>query len=254
MFKQALGGIAVITAATLATTPWASPASAGDGDVGQYPTLSCPGETQSFEGYFDRSQMLEFVQCTIPYVDAFLDYQYAYPPRPADVWVIESGYSGPTACVEDDGSTAFYTDQSFEYCPSDQTVYLGEDVVWGFYEYNGDVAAMFGIAHEFAHHIQLVAGVNALAIDQATTIASENQADCIAGAWLGYMGTTGHLELPDDLRDLDGAINAVASAEGPDRDHGTYDERRAAADLGYASGLASCNTYFPAAPIFVPAA
>jgi hypothetical protein len=256
MFRQVLGGLAVITVTTLVATPLASADGGYDdgGDVTQTAAFACPGEGESFEGYFAKSEMLPFVQCAVPYIDAFLAAQYAVPPRPSNILVIGRDSSGPTACVEPDGTASFYDELSFEYCPMDQTVYLGEEVVWGFYEFNGDVAAMFGIVHEFAHHIQLVAGVFSLPLDQATAIANENQADCIAGAWLGYMATLGHLELPDDMRDVEGVINAVASAEGPERDHGTYEERRAAVDLGYNGGLVACNSFFPNLPVFVPAA
>jgi predicted metalloprotease len=79
-------------------------------------------------------------------------------------------------------------------------------------------------------------------------IASENQADCVAGAWVRNISDSGRLE-KGDVRDLNRLLRAIASAEGPERDHGTHKERVASAQRGYDDGLAGCNKFFPDTPI-----
>jgi predicted metalloprotease len=78
----------------------------------------------------------------------------------------------------------------------------------------------------------------------------EQQADCVAGAWLAYMGTIGALE-QGDIGDVERLIRFIASAETPDRDHGTLTERTNAFDYGYENGLVGCNEYFPSTPLLV---
>ena len=151
--------------------------------------------------------------------------------------------NGPTACSGGFDQTSFF------YCPADQTVYIGNDQLWDFYAGLGDAAAVVGFAHEVGHHLQWNAGVFDLVYDQTTMIDSENQADCVAGAFFGW--AVGHeITNEDDLYDVAALIEAIASAEDdPYRDHGTLDERADSLVEGLGSGLAACNAWFPLAPL-----
>jgi len=82
------------------------------------------------------------------------------------------------------------------YCPLDETIYLD----LGFFDQlrvqfgaRGEFAIDYVVAHEFAHHIQTVEGINESVRTaqqqnpgQANelSIAMELQADCLAGAWV----------------------------------------------------------------------
>jgi uncharacterized protein len=84
------------------------------------------------------------------------------------------------------------------------------------------------------------------------TVPSENQADCGAGAFMANADNQGLLDYPDDIRDLAGSLASVGELEGPERTHGTIQERLSAFDRGFASGLFACNAYVPQAPIINP--
>jgi predicted metalloprotease len=149
----------------------------------------------------------------------------------------------PTACQEAASGSAFF------YCAGDWTVYVGQDQLWEFYLHSGDGAAAFGVAHEWGHFIQHVAGVRGYAVDQASNIQMENQADCVGGAFLGYLRDRGILEA-DDYDDVNAILVEIASAEDDVyRDHGTVDERDWAAQYGHDNGLDACSTYFLDAPL-----
>ena len=49
--------------------------------------------------------------------------------------------------------------ESYEYCPVDQAIYVGQDMLWEFYTRTGDAGPAVGLAHEFGHHIQSQLGV-----------------------------------------------------------------------------------------------
>ncbi len=109
---------------------------------------------------------------------------------------------------------------------------------------------MVGLAHEVGHHIQNASGnhVN-FGVYRADTIRSENQADCIAGAWFNYVDLQGYVEL-DDIDDIEGLISVIASSEADVyRDHGTVQERTESFIYGYDNGIQGCNQYFTDYPI-----
>ena len=103
------------------------------------------------------------------------------------------------------------------------------------------------LAHEWAHHVQIMKGV-VPGRTNAGSVQFENQADCLAGAFIKYPGEQGWLER-DDLDDIDGLLRAIGSREGSGRDHGTASERRAAFERGFSSGPVACNSFTPSRPV-----
>ena len=110
------------------------------------------------------------------------------------------------------------------YCPADSKVYVDLD----FYSQlvndfgaTGDFAMAYVIAHEIGHHIQNQLGIlnqlNAIRAQVSTTtynrysVASELQADYLAGVWARHVSDQGLLEEGD----LEEALNA-AKAVGDD--------------------------------------
>lgn len=100
------------------------------------------------------------------------------------------------------------------------------------------------LAHEYGHAVQERTG----ALERGyPTILTEQQADCIAGAWLGrtYRGESPNLRLGD--RDLRAGLVAMVEVRDPvgiDQfevgGHGTAFDRVGAFQLGFTDGLAAC--------------
>ena len=81
-----------------------------------------------------------------------------------------------------------------------------------------------------------------------TSVRLENQADCVAGAWLKYADEQGWLE-QEDVGSIVTYVKLIASAETTSRDHGDLKERASALRKGLRRGLTSCNSFYPSTPI-----
>jgi hypothetical protein len=150
-------------------------------------------------------------------------------------------------CVDPSGSH-LASDTSYEFCPADNSVYIGEDIAWALYSDAGDVAPATGLAHEFGHHIQSLTGVQAPTTD-AQTLVHENQADCVSGAFLGFAHDRKWLE-QSDVPVLKKYLELIASSENdPNRTHGDFAERGSALELGGEQGIKACDSFYPATPI-----
>ncbi|OLT11339.1 hypothetical protein BJF78_27015 [Pseudonocardia sp. CNS-139] len=196
-------------------------------------------ECASLENCYGYPEMQAFYDQIIVWVDEFSRASYASMPSPDYVYVA-AGTRTTTGC----GSVA--DSLVYAFCGLDDTVYVGQDQLFEFYTTQGDAAAAVGIAHEWGHHVQWVAGIRP--VDRLTLITLENQADCIAGAWVGFVNQQGRLET-DDVDDINAILEVIASAEGTARDHGTLAERTASMQRGFDTGLTGCNAYFPAQPV-----
>jgi predicted metalloprotease len=194
----------------------------------------------SMEGAYSYTTMGEYAQNVVEwYMNTWVDETWPSMSHPF-VMYVESGETGPQQCTDYDGNPGFYSGFSYEYCPADMTVYLGQDTLWEFYSETGDAGPAMGIAHEYGHHIQYELGVPA-PFTAAQSVDFENQADCISGAWARWMEERGDLETEDDLRDIELMFPIIASAEGEDRDHGTLEEREQAFSDGYLRGESACG-------------
>jgi len=119
------------------------------------------------------------------------------------------------------------------------------------YNQDGDAAPAVGLAHEWGHNVQTQIGVPPPRT-QDETIVHEDQADCIAGAWIQYADEQKWLE-PEDVSSITRLVEDIASAEdNQNRTHGTLSERGAAMTMGLRGGLAACNHFYPETPIFTP--
>ncbi len=193
----------------------------------------------SLEGRFGYATMDAYVVAVVPLIRQWLDETWPQMPPPRVVFVPD-GTTGPEACVAGGRRPATYTSSSYEYCGPEQTVYVGQDTLWTFYSRAGDAGPAVGLAHEFGHHIQRYAEVpNPRSLAQSVRF--ENQADCIAGAWIRYTSEQGWLEYEDDLADVDALFPLIGSAEGPGRDHGTTEERAHSFQFGFDGGLPACG-------------
>jgi predicted metalloprotease len=93
------------------------------------------------------------------------------------------------------------------YCPLDRKVYIDlsfYDQLRRRFGAPGDFAQAYVIAHEVGHHVQNLRGL--LGRGEVSSIATELQADCLAGAWAQDAQRRELLEVGD----IDEALNAAA--------------------------------------------
>lgn len=207
--------------------------------------FSCPN--QSLRHCFTESDMVVYYEYVLPYVDSFFQKTWPSLPLPANVYFLSTGAQTQEGCTDPHGGNTA-DDMSYEYCPADHNVYLGQRLAWLLYSDAGDVAPAIGLAHEFGHGVQTQVGVPVPQSD-AETLVHENQADCVSGAWLGYANDQGLLE-KSDVPVIQQYLNLIASSENdPNRTHGDFNERGQALELGGEKGIAACDAYYPDNPI-----
>lgn len=211
----------------------------GQGEQRGQGTTECPGG--SLEGCYTEGEMQAFLNQAIRFVHGFSEDRYTRMPHPSGYRLIGPNERAQSACGALDTMT-------YAFCPADDGIYIGQKQLWQFYSEIGDAAAVVGLAHEYGHHIQHVAGVPR-STDPRSEIAHENQADCIAGAFVGWAEEQGFLE-DSDTQDIAGLVRAIASSENdPNRDHGTLAEREASMATGIRQGLPGCSAFFPETPV-----
>jgi uncharacterized protein len=152
------------------------------------------------------------------------------------------------------------------YCPPDSQVYL--DLSF-FHELDrrfgapGDFAQAYVIAHEVGHHVQNLLGISekvhaqrsrmSQAAGNRLSVATELQADCLAGAWAFHANRSGQLLEPGDAEEGLRAASAIGddtlqkAARGrvvPESfTHGSSAERVRWFKTGMSSGrVADCDT------------
>jgi predicted metalloprotease len=115
------------------------------------------------------------------------------------------------------------------YCPPDNTVYIDttffqelRDRFGARGDPTGDFAQAYVIAHEVAHHVQNVLGINDRVQNREDSIRLELQADCLAGVW-GYTAEQRDLLDPRDVEEGLGAAAAVGDDRIQERTTGRID-------------------------------
>jgi predicted metalloprotease len=153
------------------------------------------------------------------------------------------------------------------YCPPDSQVYL--DLSF-FRELDrrfgapGDFAQAYVVAHEVGHHVQNLLGISEKVHEQRSrmsqaagnrlSVATELQADCLAGAWAFHANRSGQLLEPGDAEEGLRAASAIGddtlqkAARGrvvPESfTHGSSAERVRWFKTGMSSGrVADCDTF-----------
>ncbi|WP_458111919.1 neutral zinc metallopeptidase [Arthrobacter sp. R1-13] len=242
--------------ATVLVTPTPQPAKteidvvapAPDDLAANQQQVFCPGGTH--EGCHTYDDMGTYLSHILALISPMFDELYGTAYRPTNFYYIASGQVGPSACAGPDNTIAPYHSESYMYCSVDQAIYTGQDMLWTLYAGLGDAAPAVGYAHEWGHHIQTIMQVPRPQ-NQQEAIQRENQADCIAGAWVYHAEQSGYLEYPDDVGDIIGLVETIGKAESDiNRTHGTVQERADSVEYGYYYGLLGCNQYFPNTPIY----
>jgi predicted metalloprotease len=115
----------------------------------------------------------------------------------------------------------------------------------------GEVLPQLVMAHEFGHAVQGRVGF------PQTSIATETQADCLAGAWTAWVAD-GNAEYSSvDTADLDQLLRGyfllrdpVGTGSGEQQAHGSYFDRVSAFQEGFDDGAVACRDRFGRERIF----
>ncbi len=152
------------------------------------------------------------------------------------------------------------------YCPADRLVYFDLDFLQQLmdqFDFGGDLAIQYIVAHEYGHHLQNLLGVSdrvrqAQAQDPGRaneySVQLELQADCLAGVWAHSVQERGLFSDENEARE---ALDAAA-AVGDDRiqerttgqidqeswTHGSAEQRQTWFNRGFRSGdMNQCDTF-----------
>ncbi len=211
------------------------------------PTETTPCSGADLDACYHREQMPAFAEIGERMVTEYLTHIGIAADSLPTLTFIPSGRTASSQCVDVNGH-ATQTDRSNNYCPTDNTVYYGQDGLWDSYRQFGATGPVSGLAHEYGHFLQSVMQVpNPRGATE--TIQHENQADCVSGAFMRYLHDRGRTLSPDDLDNTERYLTATASVDAPGRDHGTARERIESFESGYSGGLPACSRLFPATPL-----
>ena len=222
------------------------------------PTTAPAACLQGYDKCFTSSdQMQSFYATMIGWVREWSAASYSKMPDVKAWYYIPRGRSLKTPCVDNHDSHVS-DDSVYQYCRADDSVYVGEAVMWSWYRDFGDAPLAIGLVHEFGHHVQYVGNGIDPGKDVSKKRKNENQADCISGAWANYATSRGMF----GTSDLDTVKRFISTRLGSDvpgmvpsleqmkngSDHGTTAERTDAFMRSYAmSGatssraIAACN-------------
>jgi hypothetical protein len=215
------------------------------------PAAPAPAELPAIGGVIDNSAAYDPARAALfpdplhAHVDAFWAAQFAaagleYQPPGG---VIAFDEPTPTGCGIADPAT-----ETAFYCVLDATIYYSTEFRDVLEDNIGDFAWVVVVAHEWGHHVQLLlgydAGVLSWRVGETPSVAMEQQADCLAGAYTDGAEFSGWL----DPGDVDEGLLVTglsgdppgASALDPEA-HGSGPERVAAFTAGYAEGVAACG-------------
>lgn len=215
-------------------------ASSGNSDSG-----AC--QPPSLAHCFTEATMQSYLSKIIPMVEAFYTATWARPLLPSHIYFIPDGQTTESACQDASGDST-QDDTDYDYCPADNTVYLGQSQLWMLYSQAGDVAPAIGLAHEMGHEQQANASLP-VPRDSQESVNYEDQADCLSGAWFAYEIKQGNIQA-EDYPSTERYLDMIASAENdPNRDHGDLQQRLDSFLIGKGQGVFGCNQFYPGTPI-----
>ncbi len=205
---------------------------------------TAPDCGRSLDRCYRRSQMKQYYELTIndfitPWIQS--EYQQAVPPPSAYVFIPDGD--------ETDSACGTLDDETYAYCPGDNKVYVGQAFQWYLYNKFGAIGPAVALAHEYGHHLQTTHFVPEAPQETPQQVNEEDQADCVAGAFVNWADSQGIVEYPKDLENVAALMTAISDAESTMQTHGTSSQRTKSFSAGFGSGLGQCNTFFPNTPI-----
>ena len=197
--------------------------------------------------------MAPFLDGVLSSVNTYWTQTDASEGRPAPSvqhdWVAPGAKVGTACGAAADDNAAFY-------CPSDDTIYIGQSFASALYDgvdgtlpgekagfgrAVGAWAVAYVVAHEYGHNVQTERGIRANPLHALPT---ELNADCLAGTWTRWDYGQGKVS-SSDVDEVLSTAEAVGDFEylNPDH-HGTPQQRRDAVMTGLKRGSpAACDRY-----------
>lgn len=231
------GSVFVLTATSAAVSPAPAVALAepqASPSVCEPPSMAnCKEETMRDYLYYVR-----------PMVEKFFGGKYNGTQKPPGYYFIDKDSKRQSKCRKKNNYPSV-DPRVYEYCSADEGIYLGREFMWYLYDKVNHIVPAVVLAHEWGHHIQHMAGVREPQNkNDPKSVKYENQADCLAGAWIQYADQQGWFEgrggdsitiIADKFRENNGG----------DLSHGTPEQRERAMLQGFNYGLGACNEYYP---------
>jgi predicted metalloprotease len=203
--------------------------------------------------------MATLVECILPVAIDWMTWEYSGLVPPAEWGAVSTSLLPnnflfvPAGIAGESAQDCGYDEYTLAYCPRDGNIYLGETQLWNDYNDHGDADIWGTISHEMGHRVQHLAGMR-VAVTANETIPTENQADCFSGAFMGYAARNRYMDpvgpdtvSDDDVADMIVGLLDIGESEGPERTHGTDDQRVRALYIGYNSpanlGVFACDFY-----------
>jgi predicted metalloprotease len=216
------------------------------------------------KGTGTRASFQEIVKADVADIQAYWSetlpavYGVEYKPIPAKQIRAYDKHSPASAFSKCGGDPPSYKENkgNASYCLLDDTVtYDTGELFPGLKRAFGDFAIALVMAHEWGHAIQ----GRTLTPDQfvsGSTVLKETQADCFAGAWLGWVkaGNGKHVKFGES--ELDTGLAGLSSLRDPlgedpnsDQAHGNAFDRTSAFQLGVEGGAARCKAWDTDPPV-----
>lgn len=169
--------------------------------------------------------------------DPYVHYQHS-----VDQFAVENGLAPAswvnvgTGEIAESACGPIPSSMALAYCDLDSLAYIGDDAGQALASHH-PLAPAIAIAHEWGHSLHHKAG--SLSYTQAT----EDGADCVAGAWLAWANHNGTIKVgAADLPGLYSLLDSVKKDESNEFDiHGTLFDRGAAMISGFTFGLDYCG-------------
>lgn len=206
------------------------------------PNIHCPLGQVAYkdkcENYTEMSEMGPFAK---QIVDSIAEFAKAHdlPTPTQDMLQFVTSSNGDTS------PCAPRPYESYASCFYEGRLYIGSAMLLSNFTDSGVLAPITIVAHEYGHYLQEVAGASETQLRPGTRkmVQHENQADCVSGAYVGWLGAQQQIKLSE----LVFLLNMIWSHGSnpyvePNKVHGEPHERTAAFTTGYDDGIEACNS------------
>ena len=79
---------------------------------------------------YSYDEMEEFLDVAMGLVLDFVSEEYSPQLLLVELRYVPEGETGESGCMERAGVRAEYSEFSYEYCPADNTIYIGQKMLW----------------------------------------------------------------------------------------------------------------------------
>lgn len=184
------------------------------------------------KNYSTISDMQSFADAIFVSLGDFAIAQNVPPPVMGSMHYITSENAQSSPC-------AMSPNEPYVACYTSGELYIGSMMLYTNYTTSGPLAPITIIAHEYGHFLQ---NPNERDVSSNSAVPEENQADCVSGAYVAWLGTKQQIKLSSLIKLLgmiwDHGSNPYME---PFQIHGTPPERTSAFTTGYDDGLSACN-------------